>query len=585
MRRFTFPMINVLLMLSLFLAGCGSGRPPDQTAQEDIDTWELGRRGGSFTFVLDGEIATLFPPLSVDEIEQDVLHALFLSPLDRDYVTGRWTGVLAESWSVSEGGRTVSVKLKNGIGWSDGEPITSRDIVDSVELFYRNEFFESVYSDILNEYGQDVLYSVIDEKSFTVTIPEASTATFLLLTLPALPVHILRPVLEQEGPEGFFEFWLPGSDLEEVVVSGPFRPARFEDGERITLERNPRFFMKDERGRRLPYLDEVTALFGTDEENIHNSFYRGESDWFMAESRELSENEEEWKEYVIDVVGETPATTFLVFNQKPLQDTDEGGIAPPKLTWFSNRSFRTAMAHLVNRPRMVEEAAFGNAVPQFSFEPRVSPYFWKGAEEHAPSYDPDKASQILDILDYRDRDEDGIREDPDGNPVSFSLITNDNPIRVATGRIIAEEARAVGVNIEFEILDFMEVIDRLIGGRNDFEAVIIGFTGNIDTLATGSHIYGSDGIYHLIEPEQEQPRREWEKRMDELVGQAQTTLTFDKKQKIYKEAQRIWLDESPWIFTIAELYHQIHRGEFGNLRPHPLRRSRLPLHRIFRKRA
>jgi peptide/nickel transport system substrate-binding protein len=153
---------------------------------------------------------------------------------------------------------------------------------------------------------------------------------------------------------------------------------------------------------------------------------------------------------------------------------------------------------------------------------------------------------------------------------------------VETGKIIAEEARGIGIQADFQPVEFGELVDMIVESK-DFEAMIIG-TVPMDDPLTDFEIYHSSGVQHLIEPGQEKPRRSWEKRMDELVEQAPSSLTFEQRRSIYEEAQRIWLNELPWIFTITELEYQVHRGEFGNMKPHLLRDYRLPLHRIYRKR-
>jgi len=564
--------------------GC-SGRSASGAGEEtDASTWESGRRGGEITIGIGQEVFSLLPLTVFNDESMVVLRVLFLSPLERDFLTGQWTGVLADSWSISEDGRTVTVTLRDDIEWSDGRPITAGDVVSAVELLYASGAFYGGWVDLYEAYGEGTVYSEIDERTFSITASEAGAGLLPLLSLPALPMHIFKPILEREGVNGFHELWLPTQDLKDLVVSGPFRPFRYEEGERIVLRRNPRFFMRDEKGTALPYLDRVTVLFDIGLEEAYGRFESAELDWVQFGSRQLLDPEEEWGGYVIEAVGEHPATHFLVFNQNPREAPDDPGIPPPKLTWFSNRDFRTAMAHLVDRRRIIEEAAQGKAAPQYSFVPRASALYWEGADAYAPKYDPGRAAELLDSMGYQDRNGDGIREDPDGNPIAFSLATHeDNLVRVKTGGIIAEAAGAVGIQIDFQTLTWNELVHKLTGSC-DFESVIIGLEGSIDPLATGANVYLSSGFLHLCNPNQTRPATPWEERMDELVELAAAALRFEEKQKIYEEAQRIWLDESPWIFTAADLEYQVHRGEYGNLRPHRQMLDRLPLHRIFRKR-
>ena len=90
------------------------------------------------------------------------------------------------------------------------------------------------------------------------------------------------------------------SDLRDVVVNGPFKPVSFEAGEKLVLERNLRFFMNDERGGSLPYLDRVIILFNIDQKAAYSAIDRGELDWFIVQARDLPADEEVWQKNTIE---------------------------------------------------------------------------------------------------------------------------------------------------------------------------------------------------------------------------------------------------------------------------------------------
>ena len=189
-------------------------------------------------------------------------------------------------------------------------------------------------------------------------------------------------------------------------------------------------------------------------------------------------------------------------------------------------------------------------------------------DDAAYKYDPEMAKQLLDEIDYKDRNGDGFREDADGNKIALVLNTNSgNSTREAVGEMIAQEAKKIGIDITFKPEDFNSLVTKLVS-TYDWELIIIGLTGSIDPVS-GSNVYPSRGNLHMIEPNQEAPRREWEAYVDAAWDEANLTLDEDQRVRGYEKIQKTWMEQLPWAYTINLAVMGAYKTKWGNIFPHP----------------
>ena len=310
--------------------------------------------------------------------------------------------------------------------------------------------------------------------------------------------------------------------MSTIVGNGPFLIGEYVPSERVVMVPNPNYYEQDEWGQQLPYLDEFVIEFVEDLETGLARFIAGETDAFGLRGKDYGAlvDRQESDNFLIYNVGPASSTQFITFNQNPIEGEEDGGIEPPALTWLSNKSFRQAMAHLIDRQTIINNIAFGFGYPQYSFVWTVSPYYWEGAADAAFKYDPQRAKELLDAIGYTDRDGDGVREDPDGNKIELILNTNSgNDVREQIGELFSQEAQAIGVDVTFKPEAFNELVTRLVASY-DWQMILIGLTGSVDPVG-GANVYPSRGSLHMIEPNQESPRRDWEVGGGRRLGRGQ----------------------------------------------------------------
>ena len=250
-----------------------------------------------------------------------------------------------------------------------------------------------------------------------------------------------RHILEQHVDDGtFVDTWGIDTDPVEIIGTGPFTIESYEPGERVVLARSPNYWLTDDEGNRLPYLDRIVHVIVADLEAELDKFLAGESDSHGVLGEEYAELEPLQEEGNFTIHGRGPGfgTTFLGFNVNPGADPETGEpyVAGKKLEWFGNVQFRQAVAHSIDKDTIIAEVQHGLGYPQWS---SVSP---AAGDFHNPDvrryeYDLDRANEILDGLGWTDTDGDGTREDGDGNEIEFTLVTNEgNSVREEVGRTV-----------------------------------------------------------------------------------------------------------------------------------------------------
>ena len=379
-----------------------------------------------------------------------------------------------------------------------------------------------------------------------------------------------RHILERHVDDGTFaSTWGIDTDPGEIIGTGPFTIESYEPGERVVLARNPDYWLTDDAGQGLPYLDRIVHVIVPDLESELELFLAGEADAHGVLGEEYARLEplQEEGNFTIHRRGPNFGTTFLGFNLNPgsSPDTGEAYVAPEKLAWFQNTEFRQAVAHAVDKDAIIEDVQHGLGYPQWS---SVSP---AAGDFHNPdvrryAYDIQRARDILDGLGWVDTDGDGIREDAEGNAIAFSLVTNTgNTVREQVGEVIRRGMRDIGLDVDYELVEFGDLVAQLTS-TYDWEAMIIGFTGGTDPYG-GISFWHSGESLHLWYPNQPEPATEWEARIDELYITASRELDHERRVELYHEAQEIAAENVPVIYTTLSERLTAVRNVFSNTTP------------------
>ena len=537
--------------------------------------YTIGSHGGRLTIATISEPLTFNLAVSNDAGSSNVLGYLFEGLTETSWLTDEIEPALAESWEHSEDGLTWTFQLRRDVTWHDGEPFTARDVDFTFNrIIYNDEIpassrgtFEFRHLDDDGAWQTDrMTVTATDDHTVQIVLPVPFAPFLRSLGTAIYPEHVLAPHVE-DGT--FASVWDIDTDPTEIVGTGPFSIASYEPGERLVLQRNPNYWMTDAAGNRLPYLDEITHVIVEDLEAELAAFLDGGSDLHGVLGAEYAELEalQNDRNFTIHRRGPAFGTTFLAFNVNPGSDPDTGEpvLDPVKAAWFSNTRFRQAVAHSIDKDTLIGEVQHGQGYSQWSsISPAAGDFFNPDVRRY--EYDPELAKQILDELGWTDTDGDGVREDAAGNPLEFTLVTNTgNSVRERTTEVIAQGMEAIGLAVDYQAIEFGELVGQLTR-TYDWQTMVIGFTGGPEPH-NSINLWHSSGSLHLWHPNQESPATDWEAEIDELFVSAGQELDHAARVAQYHRAQEIVAENVPLVYTTVPERLTAVRNVFGNTTP------------------
>ncbi len=519
----------------------------------------IGKKGGTLKFILNGDPKTLNPALAQETTSTAVIGGVFSGLTRLDLKTMEVKPDLAIRWEVSQDGRVWTFYLRKDVRWNDGEKFTADDVVFTFNEVYYNDSIPSSTRDILTIKGKKIKVEKVDTYTVRFTLPEPFAPFLSALSVEILPKHKLERFV-REG--SFNTAWNVNTDPREIVGTGPWIIKEYVKGQRVVYERNPYYYERDEEGNSLPYIERKIGLIVSDPDTALLKFKSSEVDYIGLRAQDIRQVARMEEDITVYDLGSTPSTTFLVFNQNP-----EADIPEYKLRWFRNRTFRVAISHAIDREGICSLVYNGMAKPLYTPITEANrPYF---EEDFYPrfEYNLKKARELLESIGFKDRDGDGILEDPQGHKLSFTLITNaGNKERETIGNIIKEDLRKLGIEVHFQPIDFNSLVSRLTSPPYQWEAVIIGLTGSIDPHF-GRNVWHSSGGLHMWYPRQKKPATEWEAEIDRLIDLGAMELDFKKRVEIYRKLYRLITYHQPMIFIATPKSLMASYNKLGNLFP------------------
>lgn len=534
----------ILLFLPIYLIQPSKSQTGSYIKTIDIRYLEptLGKEGGTLRRNLSSDAKTLNPVMAQETSSTAIISPLFNGLTRTNVKTLLPEPDLAERWEKNQDGTVWRFYLRDA-RWSDGKPLTADDVVFTYNQIYYNESIPSSSRDVLTVEGKPFKVRKIDDKTVEFVLPKPFAVFLNAVSQPILPKHRLeKSVMEGKFPST----WTVNTDPSEIVGTGPYIISKYQLGQYVFYQRNPHYWEKDEAGKALPYIINVKAQIVKDPDVSLIKFLSGEADVYSVRPSDLGKLSQQAKdgEFTIYNLGATPSTLFLVFNQNP-----KAPIPEYKKKWFENKVFRQAISHAVDREGIVNMVYNGLATPIYTAVTPANKRLYD--EEYYPKYQYNlkKAKQMLLSIGFVEG-KDGFLYDRQGHRLSFNLITNaGNKEREAIGNILKEDLKKIGVEVNFQGLDFNNLVSKLMANY-DYDAVIIGLTGSMDPYF-GQNVWLSSGQMHMWNPKQKTPATDWEEKIDKLFNQAAVELDQAKRDYLYKEAFRIIGEYQPMIFIVA----------------------------------
>lgn len=460
------------------------------------------RSGSPIRIGFDSEPRTIDPRYAMDANSQYV-EALLNCSLITFGPEGNVEGDLAEEWKWL-GNNQISFKLKKGYKFSDGRPVTARDVASTYEFFLRKDVkkpspragaFRNIES-IRPSKSNDAIIFILKE-------PDASYLTnFVVGILPQdlATKPLMRKPKDHKG-------------------CGPFKLTQ-KGLTTWTLVKNPQF-----GGKNAPKINQLELKIVKSESTRFAKLRKGEIDLVQNTlNREVLP--EVGKKYANLKMMKRPGlrTSYLGFNMKD------------KLA--GNLEVRKAISLAINRDQIIKYIFGGMATPAKTILTPGNPYELTSLEK--PSFNVEQAKKILDKAGFKDPDGDGPK-----SRFEISYKTTTDATRINIAKAIASQLRKVGISVKVQPLEWGKFKEDVEKGRVQVWSLTwIGFKDpDIYRYAFGTDNAPPNG-----------PNRGWysNKKLDAFLNKAVKTTDQNERIKLYHEVQKIVAAELPYVF----LWHE-----------------------------
>ena len=377
-----------------------------------------------------------------------------------------------KSCTHSDDFRVWTIELRRGMKWSDGHPYTTEDVIFWYEAVCKNRELTPLPEGWMLEDGEPFRIEKVDDVTFR-CIFKKPRLNFLApirtgnADLMGCPKHYLSQfhpqyasrkqldeLIADAGMDSWTQLW--EARFDRVNNSNPERPVLYPWLVKVPIpanparyERNPYFWIVDSQGRQLPYADELRYTIVGNDERMKLRMVLGLVSFARislnaAELAKLQADKGNIRIGLSPPPGDINAYT-LAFN---LLAPD-----PFRRELLNDRRFRFAMSLQMPRHLINEIIDNGMTQPkQIGVSDPTHPWYNEKLANAHLAYDLDEANRLLDEMGLTDRNADGMRLTPDGEPIVLTFITTDHHQWQPAAEIIAEQLHKVGLKANLRLV-------------------------------------------------------------------------------------------------------------------------------------
>lgn len=445
--------------------------------------------------------------------------------------SGKKEPYLAESVTTSEDGLTVTIKLRDGVTWQDGQPITSDDVAFTGQLLHdkKLQWTAEIFDQVAKVETPDKLTVV-----YTLKGPYPAFSGAIGYWVRIIPKHVWEKI---DDPKAF--------ENKEPIGAGPFKLVAYEKGQYIELAAIDKWFAAP-GGR--PYLDKVIFKIYPDANTMTLALQKGEVD---VTSSDLPTSAAKLLATNPSIKVEQTASlgfAYYSFNTNPAK-----GPSPTQ-----DANFRLAMATATDRNTILNVALEGAGM---QIDTPISPLFadWVNPAAKAPAYDSAKAKEILTQAGYSDTDGDGILNAPASfggkNVEPEVLYDGANVFHQKVAKILEKNASDIGIKLNLKPVEYNTLIAK-VSNERDFQ-MHIGKWGVLDepseTFANLYHSKAKNNMPTFTNAE-----------MDRLADEAKYAKTEQASMDNVKAAQELFVKEFPVVPIYVQKFNLAYNADkFG----------------------
>lgn len=391
--------------------------------------------GGTFVEGIVGHPSSLNPLLSDPyPVDRELTNLIFDGLVSFDE-TGQVIPALAENWSVSEDGLTITFELREGLKWHDGQPVSAEDVAFTYGLIQNEDYPGPV---ALKEFWQSVVIDVQDERTIKFTLPQPYSPFFEAVTRGILPSHKLEGVDVAELATNSFN-QLP-------VGTGPFVVQPGQDWQttgRLRLTPNPSYWRGGTQIADLEF-----RFFATDDDLLA-AFLRGE----IQAINQISPNE------FLEIAAEPSARVFT--SASPRYSSLFFNLGEAGHIALKSKEVRQAIAYGIDRESLINKVLSGQGIV---FEGPYLPNTWPSRPDLLTqySYQPETSAALLDSAGWVG----GDTRSREGQPLTLRLVALDNSEQAAVANEIIEQLAGLGIDVQLTQISDPVILHQTLSEQN-----------------------------------------------------------------------------------------------------------------------
>lgn len=511
------------VMSAGILSGCGNSDKKESTSK--------GKDANTIVYGISTSPSGVFNPILTDSIYDDAVCEMIYTSLLKLDKEQNLKPYLAEKYEISPDQKTITFNLRKDLKWSDGKPLTSKDVAFT--------FTSLANKDYQGEHGEDVSM-IVGAKEYKegkadkvagIETPDDNTIKLSFIqpygpaitnlgTTGIIPEHIWSKV-----PEGK---WKESKDLmSKPVGNGPFKLISFTEGQDAKFEKNDEFFGNKAKTNNIVF--KVVS-----EDTVASDLKNGDIDLADVTNLKKADVEELKKDGFKVYKHQNTMFQYMGLNyRKPI---------------FQDKKVREAIITAIDRGGMVEKLIEGNGeiknVPMLS----SSWAYPKEAKLLEYKYDTKKAEKLLEEAGYTKKD--GVMTNSEGQQLSFKLdVPTGNSVREQAAQIIQENLKAVGIKVELNKMEFPALMEKVVG-NHDFDMYMMGNNLTPDPDLTAywsknsiSNTKGEMGwnISGFTTPE-----------LETILAEGANTTDKDARKAAYKKFAEYMNEQIPWIYLFEQ---------------------------------
>jgi len=478
-------------------------------------------QGGVYTEGLVGALGRLNPLLDWNNSADRDINRLLFSGLVRFDERGLPQTDLAESWGSTPDGTIYNFAIRPNAVWHDGEPVTSEDVIFTIEMM---KSAGSFYPQDIKDLWDKIEVTQLNEKNIKFTLPEPYVPFLDYLTFGIVPKHLLGTVPPDQIASAEFNI--------NPVGTGPYKFDRLlvENGRIIGV-----VLTVFENYYRTPaFIEQVVFRYFPTSADALSAYQQG--DVFAISQVTTDILGKALEESNLNIyTSRTPQMGFVLFN-----------LNNPEVAFLQNINVRRALMLGINRTYIINTYMQSQAILA---DGPILPNSWAhydGIEKF--EYDPDAAINLLKTEGYVIPAGGGDVRAKEGMSLTFALSHPDDALHTRIAQTIQTEWAQIGVDVDLQAVPYDQLVLNTLASRAYQSALV-------DLNLSRTPDPDPYPFWHQAESTGGQNYSQWDNRTaSEYLEQARVTADYTLRAKLYRNFQIVFAKELPALPLYVPVY-------------------------------